>query len=918
MFLSNGCTAFSIEYGLDKVLINSNQVGFDSEYEVIGFSPEIQIDFFNRLFRDSINSRTVQLFKNTDELRTSIPLTFYFDKNDQSAVVRLSSHLAELESETSYTLNLLKNISFADGIKLGQDYAVKFKTSILNNAASVRLTFNGEDIFENNAVFSVTIKNTDDISKVPLTIKVSKGSELKVENQIMALSDNVYVGTLDFTASLTKKITVTSEDLKLSKDYEIKLVISNVNAEKKFISEFKITRTLNPLLSMDYMATIDEASQIITLKLPAKTNLTKLVPSITFVGSGKTFTISNVIKEVNKPTLVISHNKTLAAQLYGELKEIFPSNAVEYFISYYDFYQPEAYLPSMDKFIDKDFRINDEIDRLRLKSTSSLLSGRRDVIVVASVSCIYGLASPEEWAAEIATYKVGDSKTRKGLIQELVGMHYLRVDTSLSRARFRVHGDVIDIVPSYEEMGFRIQLSRNKIEKIYILEPKLGRRLGEVPALTLFPAKQFVTSDENLKRSIQDIEKELIWRLGILRNEGKFIEAGRLEERTKHDLEMMRELGYCSGIENYSRHIGNRKSGERPYCLFDYFPKNDFLVVIDESHVSLPQIRAMYAGDRMRKTILIEHGFRLPSALDNRPLTFNEFESLLPNTIFVSATPSDYELEKCSGVIVEQIIRPTGLLDPNVEVRTSKNQIDNLIVEIKKRTRLKEKILVMTLTKKMSEDLKAYLEKMGIRAEYLHSEIKSLQRVQILRDLRTGVFDVLVGVNLLREGLDLPEVSLVAIMDADKEGFLRDKKSLFQISGRAARNINGTVILYADKITSSIQALLNETQRRRKIQNEFNQKNNISPTSIIKTMEQTINSTGLADMQQKEERRIAHIANLPSAEEILNGVFESFSIAEKKELLADLEKEMTLASEKMEYEKAAILRDEIARLKTEL
>ncbi len=629
-------------------------------------------------------------------------------------------------------------------------------------------------------------------------------------------------------------------------------------------------------------------------------------------GSGKTFTMSNVIANVGKPTLVISHNKTLAAQLYGEFKQFFPHNAVEYFISYYDFFQPEAYIPSTDKYIAKDFRINDEIDRLRLRATSSLLSGRKDVIIVSSVSCIYGLGSPDEWASQIVFLEQGMQKTRKGLLQELVSIHYTRNDVEFSRGKFRVRGDSVDVVPAYEEFGIRIEFFGDEIEKLSVLDVKTGTVKEQLGSITIYPAKQFVTMEENLHRAMRDINKELVWRLNVLRDEGKYLEAQRLEERTKYDLEMMRELGYCSGVENYSRHLSQRKEGEKPYCLLDYFPK-DFLVIVDESHVTIPQFRAMYSGDRQRKMVLVEHGFRLPSALDNRPLKFEEFEAMCPQTIYVSATPADYELRQSSGVVVEQIIRPTGLLDPEIVVRPVKNQIDDLLEEIRKRVEMGDKTLVMTLTKRMSEDLQDYLDKLGVRSQYLHSEVKSLERVQILRDLRMNEFDVLVGVNLLREGLDLPEVSLVAILDADKEGFLRDKRSLFQIAGRAARNVNGLVIFYADKITDSMKAVLDETKRRREIQEAYNRANGITPKTIKKSLEQVMTSTSVADASRRLQQTRMGVQSF-NPENMLAQVMQKMTKDEKMEMLAEMYAEMQDASEKMEYEKAAYLRDEIERL----
>lgn len=627
-------------------------------------------------------------------------------------------------------------------------------------------------------------------------------------------------------------------------------------------------------------------------------------------GSGKTFTMANVIANVNRPTLVISHNKTLASQLYGELKQFFPNNAVEYFISYYDFFQPEAYIPSTDKYIAKDFRINDEIDRLRLKATSSLLSGRRDVIIVSSVSCIYGIGAPDEYKSQMVFVETGMDLTRKKLLNDLVSIHYLRNDMDFTRGKFRVRGDIVDIVPAYEQFGIRVEFFGDMVDKISQFNLTTGSVTEVLSDVTIYPAKHFVTLEESMHRAIKSIQKELYWRLDILRNEGKYVEAQRLEERTKYDIEMMRELGYCSGVENYSRHLTGRNEGDRPYCLIDYFPK-DFLLVVDESHVSLPQIRAMYAGDRSRKMVLVEHGFRLPSALDNRPLKSEEFDALTPQVVYVSATPGAVELERSGGAVVEQIIRPTGLLDPEIDVRPVANQIDDLLEEIRKRTAVGDKILVMTLTKRMSEDLQDYLEKLGVRSQYLHSEIKALDRVQILRDLRMNEFDVLVGVNLLREGLDLPEVSLVAILDADKEGFLRDKRSLLQISGRAARNVNGLVIFYADKMTDSMRFVLDETKRRRKIQTEYNLANGIEPTTIRKSLEQVITSTSIADSSQ---RLMHNRSKIPSVDNKLTEILASMSSEDKLSMIAEMQAEMDGASENMEYEKAAYLRDEILRL----
>lgn len=632
-------------------------------------------------------------------------------------------------------------------------------------------------------------------------------------------------------------------------------------------------------------------------------------------GSGKTFTISNVIARFDRPVLVMSHNKTLAAQLYGELKQFFPDNAVEYFISYYDFYQPEAYLPSLDKYIAKDLRINDEIERLRLKATSSLLSGRKDVIVVSSVSCIYGLGSPEDWKAQIVELRSGMEKDRDLFLKELISLHYIRDDVQPSSGKFRVRGDIIDLVPAHEELALRIEFFGSEIESIQTFDIHSGEVLGVEDYAFIYPARQFVADEEKLKVAMLAIENELAERLNYFRSENRLLEARRIEERTRYDLEMMKELGYCSGIENYSRHLSARPPGERPCCLLDYFP-SDFLVIIDESHVTLPQIRGMYGGDRSRKTILVEHGFRLPSALDNRPLRFEEFEEMASQVICVSATPSEHELLRSGGVVVEQLVRPTGLLDPPVEVRPVTGQIDNLLAEIRIHTAKGNKVLVMTLTKRMSEDLHDFFRKTGIRSRYLHSEIKSLERMQILRELRVGDIDVLVGVNLLREGLDLPEVSLVAILDADKEGFLRNTRSLMQIAGRAARNVDGLVVLYADVVTRSIREVLDETARRRTIQQRYNEEHGITPRSIIKSVDQILDTTGVADAEERYRRKRFGLE--PKPERVFSGHIDTLTPEAGYALAAELRLEMQEAAVQMEYEKAAYLRDEITKLEQAL
>ncbi|MBA7606205.1 UvrABC system protein B [subsurface metagenome] len=617
-------------------------------------------------------------------------------------------------------------------------------------------------------------------------------------------------------------------------------------------------------------------------------------------GSGKTFTMANVIQKVQLPTLVISHNKTLAAQLCSEFRRFFPNNAVEYFVSYYDYYQPEAYIPRTDTYIEKDSSINEEIDRLRLSATSSLLE-RRDVIIVASVSCIYGLGSPKDYQELVLKISKNEIFKRDNILERLINIHYERNDIDFHRGCFRVRGDVIEIFPSYLEYAFRIELWGDEIEAISEIDPLTGKVIKRRDKLIVYPAKHFVTTKDKLERATLSIEEELRQRLKYFKKEGKLLEAQRLEQRTKYDLEMLKEVGYCSGIENYSRHISGRKSGEPPATLLNYFP-SDFLMFVDESHVTIPQLRGMFAGDKSRKDSLVEYGFRLPSAYDNRPLYFKEIENYMEKVIFVSATPAKYELER-SEQTVEQIIRPTGLVDPEIILKPVKNQIDSLIAEIKKSTEKKERVLVTTLTKRMAEDVAEYLDEINIKAKYLHSEIKTLERIKILRDLRLGKFNVLVGVNLLREGLDLPEVSLVAILDADKEGFLRSETSLIQTMGRAARNINGTVILYCENITGSIRRAVKETNRRRKIQLEYNRKYEIIPKTITKPVE--------------EFAIVNNINNFEDFSTVNEGHEKYLSQSNLWLLIKSLEKEMKQAAKNLDFERAALLRDEIRRLKKE-
>jgi len=627
-------------------------------------------------------------------------------------------------------------------------------------------------------------------------------------------------------------------------------------------------------------------------------------------GSGKTFTMANVIKESEKPTLVLSHNKTLAAQLYGEFKQFFPDNAVEYFISYYDYYQPEAYIPSSNVYIEKDLSINEEIEKLRLSATSALLSGRRDIVVVASVSCIYGIGNPEEFGKNVIHLQTGDVMSRNKLLFSFVDILYSRTEVEFKRGTFRVKGDTVDIFPAYADFAFRIIFWGDEIESLQIINPVSGKKIKEEKLITIYPANLFVTGKDVIEVATREIQDDLVEQIQYFEDERRFLEAKRIKERTEFDLEMIRELGYCPGVENYSRYFDRRNPGKRPFCLLDYFP-DDYLMIIDESHVTIPQVRAMWGGDRSRKMNLVDFGFRLPSALDNRPLKFNEFEEMLNQVIFVSATPGDYELRKSEGVIVEQIIRPTGLLDPVIEVRPSLNQIDDLLEEIDERTKMEDRVLVTTLTKRMAEELTKYMDRAGVKCRYIHSEVKTLDRVEILRELRLGVFDVLVGVNLLREGLDLPEVSLVAILDADKEGFLRNQRSLVQTIGRAARNVNGKVIMYADIVTESMQTAIDETNRRRSIQIEYNQENGIEPKTVRKSREAILEQTKVADSKKAGRKYYVEQEHPTIAADPL---MEYLDKDQLKHLIDQTRKKMETAAKDLDFMEAARLRDELFEL----
>lgn len=685
-------------------------------------------------------------------------------------------------------------------------------------------------------------------------------------------------------------------------------------------------------LESQYSPTGDQPQAIAEL-VEGLNSGTKAQTLLGVTGSGKTFTMANVIKEVKRPTLILSHNKTLAAQLYAEFKQFFPNNAVEYFVSYYDYYQPEAYIPSSDKYIEKDLMINDEIDKLRLATISALLSGRRDVIVVSSVSCLYGVGNPEDFNANVVSIKVGQKIARNVFLRKLVDALYSRNETELNRGNFRVKGDTVDIRLAYEEITLRVIFWGDEIESISTIHPEDGVSLGKHDSFNIYPANIFVTSRERIGTAIAKMEVDLGEQVEYFRREAKELEASRLYERTTYDIEMIREIGHCSGIENYSRYFDGREPGMRPFCLLDYFPK-DFLTIIDESHVTIPQIRAMYGGDLSRKMNLVEYGFRLSAALDNRPLKFNEFEAMTGQTIYVSATPADYELEKSEGVIVEQIIRPTGLLDPLITVRPSLNQIDDLLEEIQQRVEVDERVLVTTLTKRMAEELNEYLLKLRVKAAYIHSDVETLDRIKILDDLRSGVYDVLIGVNLLREGLDLPEVSLVAILDADKEGFLRSHRSLTQTVGRAARNLNGTVIMYADKVTDSMRLTIEETERRRALQLAYNEEHGITPQAIVKARQAIIgvDEEEYDNVPRKPSGKAASPRakksgkeNVPYIQEYTNTVniaadpvIPYMNKSELQRAIARLRGEMVDAAKRMEFMEAARMRDELMKMEEHL
>jgi len=659
-------------------------------------------------------------------------------------------------------------------------------------------------------------------------------------------------------------------------------------------------------LQSDYRPTGDQPQAIKQL-VEGLNDGVKAQTLLGVTGSGKTFTVANMVAEVNRPTLVLSHNKTLAAQLYSEFKQFFPNNAVEYFVSYYDYYQPEAYIPTSGTYIEKDLSINDEIEKLRLSTTSSLLSGRRDVLVVASVSCIYGIGNPEEFNKNVVRVAVGDVLSRNGLLHQLVTSLYSRTAAEFQRGNFRVKGDTVDIYPAYADHAFRIVFWGDEIEEIQVFDPLTGIPSSSLDRVQIYPANIFVTSKDRLNAAIHQIQDDMMAQVDFFRSIQKPLEAKRLEERTQFDLEMIRELGYCSGIENYSRYLDGRAPGTRPFCLLDFFP-DDYLMVVDESHVTVSQIGGMYGGDRSRKVNLVDYGFRLPAALDNRPLKFDEFEALTGQVIYVSATPADYELEQSQGVVVEQLIRPTGLLDPIIEVRPSEHQVDDLLEEIRQRVDVDERVLVTTLTKRMAEELTKYLQRFNVRVRYIHSDIDTLERVEIMRDLRLGVFDVLVGVNLLREGLDLPEVSLVAVIDADKEGFLRSNRSLTQTAGRAARNVNGKVIFYADTITRSMRTTMEETERRRKIQADYNKAHDITPQALKKSREDIIKNTSMSGLIKSGG------LSEPESAQVQDPVISYMNPHQLKKAIEKTRKDMTKAATEMDFMEAARLRDELQML----
>lgn len=668
---------------------------------------------------------------------------------------------------------------------------------------------------------------------------------------------------------------------------------------KRFLMKFKLTSEYKPTGDQpqaikELVAGIQQGEQYQTL--------------LGVTGSGKTFTIANVIQETQRPTLILSHNKTLAAQLYGEFKQFFPENAVNYFVSYYDYYQPEAFIASSNTYIEKDLAINDEIEKLRLATTSALMSGRRDVIVVSSVSCIYGMGNPEDFSRSIFRFSVGMTISRNAFLHRLVEILYARTTSDFKRGTFRAKGDVVDVYPAYLDTAFRISFFGDEIDELSEIDPVSGQTISRMEDIALFPANLFVTPKDKFTQSIWAIQEELEQRKSQLEEEGKLLEAKRLEERVNYDMEMMRELGYCSGIENYSRFFDGRKAGMRPFCLLDYFPE-DYLLVIDESHVTLPQLRAMYGGDRSRKISLVEHGFRLPAALDNRPLNFPEFESLTNQTIYVSATPGDYELQQTEGVVVEQVIRPTGLLDPIIEVHPAMNQVDDFLEEVDKTVKEGGRVLATTLTKRMAEELTKYMSRLNIKVRYIHSEIKTLERVEILRGLRLGEFDVLVGVNLLREGLDLPEVTLVAILDADKEGFLRSERSLIQTIGRAARNDKGRVIMYADHMTESMRVTIEETERRRQKQMAYNEEHGIVPRTVGKTRDEILEQTSVADFKPGEAK--VYVEPDPAASVAADPVMEYLGDKEMKRAIDNVRKKMDKAAKEMDFLEAAKLRDEM-------